>query len=74
MTFSYRYGIFAGKLGLGVDMRPGPVDFRLDFYDPNRFTMDARAKVYLNRSSAITAGVSGIGKENRATVGVQFLR
>ncbi|GAB4454579.1 MAG: hypothetical protein OHK0029_09350 [Armatimonadaceae bacterium] len=73
-TLSYRYGIFAGKLGVGLDTRPGPFDLRLDFYDPNRFTMDARAKIYLNRQSALTVGVQEIGKENRAVLGVQILR
>ncbi len=72
--FDYRYGIVAGKLGGGVDFRTGPVDFRFDLYDPNRFTVNARAKTYLNRNTAITAGVDSVGKDNRAVIGVQILK
>ena len=73
-NFAIRYGIFAGKLGTGIDLRTGPIDFRLDAYDPNRFTLNARAKAYLNAGTSITAGLDSIGKENRATVGVQIRR
>ena len=74
VRFDYRYGIFASKLGMGFDLRPGPFDLRLELYDPNRFTVDARAKVYLNKSTAVSAGIGSIGKENRATIGIQVLR
>jgi phospholipid/cholesterol/gamma-HCH transport system substrate-binding protein len=73
-NFALRYGIFAGKLGTGIDLRAGPVDLRLDAYDPNRFTLNARAKAYLNADTSITAGLDSIGKDNRATVGVQIRR
>jgi phospholipid/cholesterol/gamma-HCH transport system substrate-binding protein len=73
-NFALRYGIFAGKLGTGIDLRTGPIDLRLDAYDPNRFTLNARAKAYLNANTSITAGLDSIGKDNRATVGVQIRR
>ncbi|MES2465477.1 MAG: MlaD family protein [Armatimonadota bacterium] len=73
-NFAIRYGIFAGKLGTGIDLRTGPIDLRLDAYDPNRFTLNARAKAYLNANTSITAGLDSIGKDNRATVGVQIRR
>jgi hypothetical protein len=73
-NIALRYGIFAGKLGTGIDLRTGPVDLRLDAYDPNRFTLNARAKAYLNVDTSITAGLDSIGKDNRATVGVQIRR
>ena len=73
-NYALRYGIFAGKLGAGIDLRTGPIDFRLDAYDPNRFTLNARAKAYLNANTSITAGLDSIGKDNRATVGVQIRR
>ncbi len=74
--FALRYGIFAGKLGLGADARTGPLDLRLDVYDPNRLQINARAKGYLNRdqTTALTVGVDSIGKENRAVLGVQIRR
>jgi ABC-type transporter Mla subunit MlaD len=73
-NFALRYGIFASKLGAGIDFRTGPIDLRLDAYDPNRFTLNARAKAYLNANTSITAGLDSIGKDNRATVGVQIRR
>ncbi len=73
-NFAVRYGLFAGKIGAGVDLRTGPIDLRLDAYDPNRFTLNARAKAYLNANTSITAGLDSIGKDNRATVGVQIRR
>lgn len=74
VSFGYRYGLFAGKLGVGFDYRPGPFDLRLDMYDPNRFQVDARMRVFINRNTAITTGIRSIGKDNRPTVGLQFLR
>jgi phospholipid/cholesterol/gamma-HCH transport system substrate-binding protein len=74
MTFGYRYGLFAGKLGVGADTRLGPFDLRVDLYDPNRFQADARVKTYLNSNTALTFGIGSIGKENRATLGVQIRR
>lgn len=73
-TFAYRYGLFASKLGVGFDTRTGPLDLRFDFYDPNRFTVNARVKAYLNRNAALTFGVDSLGAQNRATVGVQIRR
>jgi phospholipid/cholesterol/gamma-HCH transport system substrate-binding protein len=70
--FDYRAGVIAGKFGLGFDARTGPLDLRLDVFDPNRFKVNVRAKATLNRNAAITAGVDEIGKENRATLGVQI--
>ena len=70
--FDYRYGLFAGKFGLGFDLRAGPLDFRMDAFDPNHGTLNARAKTYLNANTAITAGIDSVGRGNRATVGVQI--
>ena len=70
--FDYRYGIVQGKLGGGLDVRGGPLDFRLDAYNPNRFTIDSRVKAYVNKNFAITAGVDSLGRGNRPSVGVQF--
>jgi len=74
MGAAYRYGLFSGKLGVGGDLRLGPVDVRLDLYDPNRFQADARIKAYIDKNTAFTFGLGSIGKDNRATLGVQFRR
>ena len=70
----YRYGLFAGKLGAGLDLRTLGFDWRLDAYDPNRLTVNLRAKKYLDPDTALTAGIRSLGNGNRATVGIQFRR
>ena len=70
-AFAYRYGFIAGKLGLGLDFRAGPLDFRVDAYNPNRGTVNVRAKTNVNRRASLTFGMDAIGRENQAIVGVQ---
>ena len=72
--FAYRYGLIGGKFGLGLDANLGAFDFRVDAYDPNRFTGNARAKLYLNRerTQSILFGVEDLARDNRATIGVQI--
>jgi len=70
--FDYRAGVINGKFGLGFDARTGPLDLRFDILDPNFYQINVRAKAALNRNAAITAGVDSVGKENRATLGVQI--
>ncbi len=74
IDLAYRYGLLAGKFGLGLDARLGPLDFRLDAYDPNRLTGNARAKLYLNRerTQSLLFGVDDFARENRAVIGVQI--
>ena len=70
--FDYRYGIIQGKLGAGLDFRGGPLDFRLDAFDPNRLTVNGRVKAYVNKNFAITGGVDALGKGNRPAIGLQY--
>ncbi|MBC8139029.1 MAG: MCE family protein [Fibrella sp.] len=74
IDFAYRYGLLAGKFGLGLDASVGPLDFRLDAYDPNRLTGNARGKFYLNRdrTQSLLFGVDDFARENRAVIGVQI--
>ena len=74
VDFAYRYGLLAGKFGLGMDTRVGPLDFRLDAYDPNHLTGNARAKLYLNRArtQSLLFGVDDLARDNRAVIGVQI--
>ncbi|MGC4046202.1 MAG: MlaD family protein [Armatimonas sp.] len=69
-----RYGLFAGKLGVGADARAQGIDWRLDVFDPNRFTVNLRAKKYLNSDSAFLLGLDSVGHGNRVTVGYQMRR
>lgn len=72
--FSYRYGLFAGELGVGADMRFGQFDARLEAYDPNRLTINARAKARIAEGANALIGLESLGKDNRATIGVQIRR
>lgn len=72
-----RYGLLAGKLGVGTDLRTGPLDLRLDAFDPNHLTLNARAKASLGSDTSLLFGLDNIGSgkdSNRATIGVQIRR
>lgn len=69
---AYRYGLYAGRLGLGLDARTGPLYWRFDLFDPNRLQFNVRARSYLNENTAITGGVESIGKDDRAVLGIQI--
>ncbi len=69
-----RYGLFAGKIGVGADVRARGVDWRLDALDPNRFTINLRAKKYVDTNTAFLLGFDSVGHGNRPTVGFQIRR
>lgn len=69
-----RFGLVAGKLGVGLDGRAGPLDLRLDAFHPNRLTVNGRVRAWLSPGLALTAGVDSLGRGNRPTVGVQWRR
>lgn len=67
-----RYGLFGSKLGVGFDTQTGPLVWRLDLLDPNRFTANARLRARLNDTTALTFGVDSVGKGNHPMVGFQI--
>lgn len=69
-----RYGLIHGKLGGGLDTRLGPLFLRADLYQPNRPTLDLRARARLSDTTSALVGLDSVGRDNRATVGVQFIR
>lgn len=69
-----RYGLFAGKLGFGMDRSIAGLDLRLDLYDPNRFTADARIKKRLNADTSVLFGLDALGNGNFPVIGIQFKR
>jgi uncharacterized protein YoxC len=69
-----RYGLIRGKIGGGLDARAGLLDLRADLYDPNRLTLDLRARARLSESASALVGLEGAGSDNRATIGVQIRR
>lgn len=69
-----RYGLIRGKLGGGLDTRVGPLFVRADLYDPNRFTLDLRARAHVSDTTSALFGLESAGSDNRATIGVQISR
>jgi phospholipid/cholesterol/gamma-HCH transport system substrate-binding protein len=69
-----RYGLVAGKLGGGLDVQTGPAELRFDLFNPNRLTLNARAKIRLGDTTNALLGVDSIGNGNRAVLGVQIRR
>lgn len=73
-TQALRYGLFAGKIGAGLDLRAGPLDLRFDLYDPNRLTVNTRVRARLSDTTSALFGIDSLGNGNRAVVGVQIRR
>ena len=69
-----RYGLFAGKWGIGFDTPVLGWDLRLDAYDPNRATADLRLKKRMGTDMSVLFGLEAVGNGNRPTIGVQIKR
>ena len=69
-----RYGLFAGKWGIGFDAPVLGWDLRLDAYDPNRATADVRLKKRIGTDFSVLFGLDSVGNGNRPAIGVQIKR
>ena len=69
-----RYGLVNGRFGAGLDLRTGPLFLRFDLYDPNRLTLDARARARISETTSALFGIESLGSGNRAVLGVQIRR
>jgi len=69
-----RYGLFAGKLGVGLDQSLHGYDFRLDVWNPGAIRADARLRKRLNAGTALFAGYDGIGRTGGPVIGIQWKR
>lgn len=70
--FWTRYGLFGGKLGVGLDAPLGPLQWRVDLQDPNHFTANTRIRARLNDTTALTLGVDSVGNGNHPMIGLQI--
>lgn len=71
----FRYGLYAGKLGLGLDMNaPQGVGMRLDVFDPNNLQVDSRAFFKLNDDFSLWVGAEGILRRTTPTIGLRLQR
>ena len=69
----WRYGFYAGRLGLGLDHKFSSKAFgRLDLFDTEDVTLDARAGYRFGENWGVLAGVDDLFGGNKATLGVQW--
>jgi phospholipid/cholesterol/gamma-HCH transport system substrate-binding protein len=70
-----RYGLYASRLGIGLDHRFGSRTFgRLDLYDTEDMKLNLRAGYRIGEGASVLLGVDNLFGENRATLGVQLAR
>lgn len=70
-----RYGLYAGRLGLGLDHSFSSRTFgRLDLFNTEDITLNARAGYRLGGSWGVLAGIDDLFGDNKATLGVQWAR
>ena len=70
---SLRYGIYAGKLGVGFDWQAVPrTRLSLDIFNPNKLQFDAKAVFGINKDFSALLGVDSIFSRPAPTLGVRF--
>ncbi len=70
-----RYGLYASRLGVGLDYNFSPRSFgRLDLYDTENTKLNMRAGYRFSESLGMLIGVDDLLGENKATIGLQFAR
>ena len=68
-----RYGIYASKLGAGVEYSPpGNFGLRADLYDTNRPRLDVRGLFRVNNNASIWVGEDGMFRSPVPAIGIQF--
>jgi phospholipid/cholesterol/gamma-HCH transport system substrate-binding protein len=71
----FRYGIYASKLGAGLDLGLGArSSLQLDLYDPNRLQFDVRALVDLNKDFALWVGADSLFRKSTPMIGMRLKR
>ena len=72
-NLAVRYGLFASRLGVGVDYkRESAVGFRADLWDTRRPRLDLRATFKLNQNSSLWLGADGIFRKTTPIVGLTY--
>ena len=70
---SLRYGIYAGKLGVGFDWQAASRSkLSLDFWNPNNLQVDSKAVIGINKDFSAIIGVDSIFNRPAPTLGVRF--
>lgn len=72
---SLRYGIYASKLGIGLDWQAAPLTrLVVDAHNPNRFQLDARALFHINDDFSIWFGADSLFRHTTPLFGVRLKR
>lgn len=72
---SFRYGLYASKLGLGFDWQASPnLKLVLDGFNPNDPQFDARALVHLTNDFSLWVGADRVFKRTTPVLGVRLKR
>src|SRR5258708_2514878 len=68
-----RYGIYAGKLGVGIDT-PGATGnrFSADIYDPNNLKLNARGYIQLNSGFGLWMGADSLFRRTTPLIGLRY--
>lgn len=68
-----RYGIYAGKLGVGMEYQaPLGIGLRADLYDANHPRLDVRTLFRVNKSASLWVGADHIFHRASPIMGIQF--
>jgi ABC-type transporter Mla subunit MlaD len=71
--FDLRYGLYASKLGAGLDYQLNPTtSFRADVWDTNRLRLDVRGQVRVNKNASFWIGSDNIFRTPIPMVGVEL--
>lgn len=72
---SLRYGLYASKLGVGLDWRLSPrLQLRADLFNTRQLQLNTRARWQMGADWSLWAGVDGLFRDNQPVIGLQITR
>ncbi len=72
-SLTARYGLYASKLGVGIDYRANPAtQLRADLWDTNRLRLDVRSSFRVNNNASIWIGADNLIRRPIPIIGVQL--
>ncbi len=73
--FSYRAGIYEGKIGVGADYGLfGNHTTSLDLYDPNHLKLNATQRIPITKGAALIVGLDDVLRSDAFSVGLELGR
>ena len=72
---SLRYGIYAAKLGVGLDWpSDGPNQLSMDLFDPNHLEYNLRARFQIDNDFSLWLGTDSLFRRTTPVIGVRLQR